>query len=377
MPSRNSTLNQSAASLRDILEERSDQFEVLEPSKMYGDGQKNQMNKLNVQLRDYMKMNKDLDDQIASLNSEISKAKHNANYQDDDIKRKIMTVHEQKKTIDTLRIKQKDTTIQLEKVKLRNDNCEGDCKRYNQQIKEMDAKIRNVNDEIDTAQREIANDQAIIDELLPKKKRLEEAQREKEIKHKRRIEELLANRKKTQILPVPEVQKHLPTMLDNYRKSHVDKDAKPAEIKQLEAKVEQARIRSRNLDKEILLTHREKDKVELAIRNLEMEISQAETNCEGVRKQMKQIDANHKKELEEMTVTIERLELEKRGLEQELQNADHELKQVQNQKIGHKAPIEDEVKQMASLLEKWGMWSFESYEVPPLKKNWFDDYEAE
>ena len=75
-------------------------------------------------------MNKDLDDQIASLNSEISKAKHNANYQDDDIKRKIMTVHEQKKTIDTLRIKQKDTTIQLEKVKLRNDNCEGDCKRY-------------------------------------------------------------------------------------------------------------------------------------------------------------------------------------------------------------------------------------------------------
>ena len=132
-----------------------------------------------------------------------------------------------------------------------------------------------------------------------------------------------ANRKKTQILPVPEVQKHLPKMLDNYRKSHVDKDAKPAEIKQLEAKVEQARIRSRNLDKEILLTHREKDKVELAIRNLEMEISQAETNCEGVRKQMKQIDANHKKELEEMTVTIERLELEKRGLEQELQNADH------------------------------------------------------
>ena len=75
-------------------------------------------------------MNKDLDEQIASLNSEISKAKHNANYQDDDIKRKIMTVHEQKKTIDTLRIKQKDTTIQLEKVKLRNDNCEGDCKRY-------------------------------------------------------------------------------------------------------------------------------------------------------------------------------------------------------------------------------------------------------
>ena len=61
---------------------------------------------------------------------------------------------------------------------------------YNQQIKEMDAKIRNVNDEIDTAQREIANDQAIIDELLPKKKRLEEAQSEKEIKHKRRIEEL-------------------------------------------------------------------------------------------------------------------------------------------------------------------------------------------
>lgn len=54
MPSRNSTLNQSAASLRDILEERNDQFEVLEPSKMYGDGQKNQMNKLNVQLRDYM-----------------------------------------------------------------------------------------------------------------------------------------------------------------------------------------------------------------------------------------------------------------------------------------------------------------------------------
>lgn len=53
MPSRNSTLNQSAASLRDILEERNDQFEVLEPSKMYGDGQKNQMNKLNVQLRDY------------------------------------------------------------------------------------------------------------------------------------------------------------------------------------------------------------------------------------------------------------------------------------------------------------------------------------
>merc|ERR1711957_111048 len=92
MHSRNSTLNQSAASLRDILEERNDQFEVLEPSKMYGDGQKNQMNKLNVQLRDYMKMNKDLDNQIASLNTEISKAKHNANYQDDDIKRKIMTV---------------------------------------------------------------------------------------------------------------------------------------------------------------------------------------------------------------------------------------------------------------------------------------------
>merc|ERR1719469_1357716 len=69
------------------------------------------MNKLNVQLRDYMKMNKDLDNQIASLTTEISKAKHNANYQDDDIKRKIMTVHEQKKTIDTLRIKHKDSPV--------------------------------------------------------------------------------------------------------------------------------------------------------------------------------------------------------------------------------------------------------------------------
>ena len=108
-----------------------------------------------------------------------------------------------------------------------------------------------------------------------------------------------------------------------YRKSHTDKDSKPAEIKQLEAKVEQARTKSRNLDKEILITHREKDKVELAIRKLEMEISQAETNCEGVKKQMKQMDENHKKELEEMTATIERLEAEKRQLEKELQNADH------------------------------------------------------
>lgn len=352
MHSRNSTLNQSAASLRDILEQEDDQFEVLEASKMYGDGQKRQMSKLNVQLRDYMQMNKDLDNTIAKLNTAILKAKQNANYQDDDIKRKIAVIHEQKTSIDKLRQKQKETNIQLEKVRLRNENCEGDCNRYNQQIKELDAKIRNVNNETDRAEQEIRDDQATIDRLLPEKKKLEEEQRERELKHRRRIEELLANRKKTQILPVPEVQKHLPKMLDNYRKSHTDKDSKPAEIKQLEAKVEQARTKSRNLDKEILITHREKDKVELAIRKLEMEISQAETNCEGVKKQMKQMDENHKKELEEMTATIERLEAEKRQLEKELQNADHELRQVQNQKIGEKAPIEEEVIQMAQLLEK-------------------------
>merc|ERR1712130_882986 len=328
--------NQSTASLRDILEQEDGEFTILEASKMYGEGQKKQMRGLNSQLRDYMRMNKDLDQEIARLNAEIMKAKKNANYQDDDIKRKIQVIHEEKVTIDKSRNQQKETNIQLEKVKLRNENCEGDCTRYNQQIKELEAKIRNVNLETEKAENEIKQDQAKIDDLLPQKKELEEQQREREYKHKKKIAELLANRKKTEILPVPEVQKHLPKMLDNYRKNHVD-DGKPAKIKELEAKVEQARLKSRSLDKEILQTHREKDKVELAIKNLEMEISQAETNCEGVKKQMAQIDENHRKELAEMNATIDRLEQEKKSLERELENADHELRQVQNQKIGHKA----------------------------------------
>merc|ERR1712170_324503 len=107
------------------------------------------------------------DHEIARLNAEIVKAKKNANYQDDDIERKIQVIHEEKVSIDKLRSQQKETNIQLEKVKLRNENYEGDCSRYNQQIKELEAKIRNVNLETEKAENEIKQDQAKIDDLLP------------------------------------------------------------------------------------------------------------------------------------------------------------------------------------------------------------------
>merc|ERR1712110_1317374 len=210
MYTRNASLNQSAASLRDILEQETNEFDVLQASKMYGDGQKRQMSNLNEKLKDYMKMNRDLDEKIARLNADISKAKHNANHQDDDIKRKIDVIRGQKENINKLREDQKKTNIQLEKVKLRNENCAGDCKRYDQQIKELDAKVRNVNSEIERAEEEKREDQRKYELLLPEKERLEKEQRERETEHRRKMEELLKNRKKTQILPVPKLQENLP-----------------------------------------------------------------------------------------------------------------------------------------------------------------------
>ena len=53
MYTRNASLNQSAASLRDILEQETSEFDVLQASKMYGDGQKRQMSHLNSKLKDY------------------------------------------------------------------------------------------------------------------------------------------------------------------------------------------------------------------------------------------------------------------------------------------------------------------------------------
>merc|ERR1711976_395300 len=293
-----SSLNQSAASLRDILEQEGpEEFQVLEASKMYGDGQKRQMKQLNRQLEDYMKMNKDLDNEIADLNNEIQKAKRNANHQDGDIIRKVEVIRTEKKEIDILRTKQKETNILLEKVKLRNENCEGDNRRYEMQIRELEVKIGSVSKEIEKADDELRKDQDEIDRLEPYLKNLLVEQKEREVKHKRKVEELIVNRKKTQIPDVPEIQKHVPAMLNNYRNSQIGNDSKPAEIKQLESKVEQARLESRRLDKEILVVHRKKDQIELEIKKMEMEIRQSEANCEGIRKQTAQIEENNRKEL--------------------------------------------------------------------------------
>ena len=148
-------------------------------------------------------------------------------------------------------------------------------------------------------------------------------QKEREVKHKRNVEELIVNRKKTQIPDVPEIQKHVPAMLNNYRNSQIGNDSKPAEIKQLESKVEQARLESRRLDKEILVVHRKKDQIELEIKKMEMEIRQSEANCEGIRKQTAQIEENNRKELAEMERSIEKLQEEKQQLLRQLEEADY------------------------------------------------------
>merc|ERR1712178_675585 len=96
---------------------------------------------------------------------------------------------------------------------------------------------------------------------------------------------------------------------------------------------------------EILVVHRKKDQIELEIKKMEMEISQSEANCEGIRKQTAQIEENNRKELAEMERSIEKLQEEKQQLLRQLEEADYELRQVQNKKTGHKAPIEEEVKQ--------------------------------
>jgi len=357
-PDREHPANVSVASLGQILHDDSKvdankSFSLLDVKHLKGEGQKQQMVRLNKDLEAYMKDNKDLDKEIQRLMDEINKAQKNRIGQADEVNLKSKAVLAKKKEVDDLRDRQSKAKVQRRVIELANENLQGDCDKYKDQIKDLEAKIIKLSEIKDNAEHEIKKDRDESRELEEKRNKLMADQTQKKAAHQAKIDRLIAERSragKVQNALPPMRQQNIAVMLDNYRKDCHNDNRKPQIIIDLENQVKAAQQEAIKLDVQIRKHEVEQEHMKTRIDTLGNEIFLANGQKEHVDKQMHASKEQWEKELEILNRKLEMLEKYHKSLLGELSAAEDHLRMVLLKEQGEKERLNDEIKKMQELL---------------------------
>lgn len=265
-------LNSSVVSIRTILDEPDNDFTYLDSTKIKT--QKQQMQEQNSKLAIYIEKNKGLEDEIRKLIQEWREIEQQKDIKKSDIIQEEIQIKQKRELVNATKDDIVNLKIKARNLDLMNEDLESDIKAIDRKILYTKERIEAAKRGIIRCEKTMREDQNDIDEMIPRKDKLNEELEAQREKHKKKMIRLMSKRSDlshtvTEFKP-QEKDKSLSKDLAELRAQYI-KDPFPA--------VAEIQAENRELNKKILLAEKKSARLDEQILILSRQIEEADDRC--------------------------------------------------------------------------------------------------